>query len=104
MSSTESAGDHDVAAPAADSDHARAVAADRPAAVERARGPRADLRAALLALETAAARPAPNRLGSWAMQVHDALVDLNAAFERHIAVTEGPEGLLEEIRRAAPPA
>lgn len=76
--------------------------ADAAGAVERARGPRADLRAAMLALEKAAAAPAPHRLGDWAMEVHDALVDLNAAFERHIAVTEGPEGLLEEIQRAAP--
>lgn len=83
-------------------DHGAGPPADAAAAVERARGPRADLRAAMLALEKAAAAPAPNRLGDWAMRVHDALVDLGAAYERHIAVTEGPEGLLEDIQHAAP--
>lgn len=72
------------------------------AAVARARGPRADLAAAVVSLEKAAAAPARGRLTDWAMDTHDALVDVGAAFERHIAVTEGPDGLLEQIRAAAP--
>lgn len=75
---------------------------DSAAAVDQARSARADLRAALVALEDAAAAPAPHRLEAWAMTVHDALVDLGAAFERHIAVTEGPDGLLERIKAEAP--
>lgn len=80
----------------------RAVAADSAAAVDQARSARADLRATLVALEDAAAHPAPHRLSEWAMTVHDALVDLGGAFERHIAVTEAPDGLLERIKSEAP--
>lgn len=75
---------------------------DSAAAVDQARSARADLRAALVTVENAAAAPAPHRLEAWAMTVHDALVDLGAAFERHIAVTEGPDGLLERIKNEAP--
>lgn len=75
---------------------------DERAVIDRARGQRADLRAAVVALEHAAAAPASGRLPDWAMGVHDALVDVGAAFERHIAVTEGPDGLLERIEEAAP--
>lgn len=75
---------------------------DSAAAVDQARSARADLRAALVTLEDAAAAPAPRRLEAWVMTVHDALVDLGAAFERHIAVTEGPDGLLERIKNEAP--
>jgi non-ribosomal peptide synthetase component F len=71
-------------------------------ALERARGPRVELRASMDALERAAAAPAPHRLEQWAMAVHDALADIAAAFERHIAVTEGPEGLLAEIEQTEP--
>lgn len=62
-----------------------------------ARAQRADLRAAMLALEDALARPAPGRVGEWSANVHDALVDLAGTFERHIAVTEGERGFLSEI-------
>lgn len=76
--------------------------ADSAAVVDQARAARADLHAALVTLEDVAAAPAPHRLEAWAMKVHDALVDLRAAFERHIAVTEGPDGLLERIKSEAP--
>lgn len=65
--------------------------------LQTARTQRADLRAAMLALEDALARPAPGRVGEWSATVHDALVDLAGAFERHIAVTEGERGFLAEI-------
>lgn len=77
-------------------------AVDSAAAVDQARSARADLRAALVAVEDAAAAPASSRLEAWAMTVHNAVVDLGAAFERHIAVTEGPDGLLERIKSEAP--
>lgn len=70
--------------------------------LDDARGQRAGLHHAVIGLEEAIAGPAPGRAGDWAMQVHDALVDVSGAFERHIAVTEGPDGLLEDVTRTAP--
>ena len=70
--------------------------------LEWVRRPLADLRAAIDALEEASAAPAASRTAEWSMAVHEALVDLGAAFERHIAATEGPDGLHDRIRDAAP--
>jgi hypothetical protein len=67
-----------------------------------ARAQRADLRKALITLERALARPAPGIVPEWAERVHDALVDLAARFERHIAVTEGEDGFLAEIAEHSP--
>jgi hypothetical protein len=72
------------------------------AALQAARARRADLRHVLVDLEASLAAPMANRVGDWAMRVHDTLVDVAAAFERHIAVTEGPGGLFTEVRTAAP--
>jgi hypothetical protein len=54
------------------------------------------------ALENAVAAPTPGRAADWAHAVHETLVQLGASFERHIAITERPEGLFEEITKAAP--
>lgn len=70
--------------------------------LDDARGQRAGLHHAVVALEEAIAAPAPGRARDWSARVHDALVDVSAAFERHIAVTEGPDGLLEDVTRTAP--
>jgi hypothetical protein len=67
-----------------------------------ARSQRADLRNAMYQLEHALARPAPGRISEWASMVHDALVELAATFERHIAVTEGADGFLAEIADHSP--
>lgn len=67
-----------------------------------ARAQRADLRKAMIGLERALARPAPGRAVEWSDLVHDALVDLAATFERHIAVTEGEAGFLAEIAEHSP--
>jgi hypothetical protein len=67
-----------------------------------ARAQRADLRKAMLDLEHALARPAPGRVLEWSDRVHDALVDVAATFERHIAVTEGETGFLAEIAEHSP--
>jgi hypothetical protein len=67
-----------------------------------ARAQRADLRKALITLERALARPAPGIVPEWAERVHDALVELAAMFERHIAVTEGSDGFLAEIAEHSP--
>lgn len=69
-------------------------------ALAEARARRADLHEVIVALEQAIAAPAPRP--AWAQHVHDALVDVGAAFERHIAVVEGPGGLFEEVTAAAP--
>ena len=70
--------------------------------LRRARAQRADLREALVGLEQALARPAPGRVADWAADVHDALVDMAATFERHIGVTEGDQGFLAEIAEHSP--
>lgn len=71
-------------------------------ALAEARARRADLHTVIVALEAAIAAPAPGRSPDWAEHVHDALVEVGAAFERHIAVVEGPDGLFEEVTHAAP--
>lgn len=63
---------------------------------------RSDLRTVVVRLEEALAAPAPGRPREWAGRVHERLVDVAAAFERHIAVTEGPEGLFDAVLRADP--
>lgn len=63
---------------------------------------RAGLHDALMALEEAVAAPVPGRVGEWGRNVHAALVMLTAAYERHLAVTEGAEGLFAEIMATAP--
>ena len=72
------------------------------ALLRTARAQRADLREAMIRLERALARPAPGRVPEWSSLVHDALVDLAATFERHIAVTEGDSGFLAEIADHSP--
>jgi hypothetical protein len=72
------------------------------AALKEAKNKRADLHAFIVELEEAIAAPAIGRALDWAMRVHDELVEVGAAFERHIAVVEGPDGLFEEVTQAAP--
>jgi hypothetical protein len=67
-----------------------------------ARAQRADLREAMISLERSLARPAPGRVRQWADTVHEALINLAATFERHIAVTEGDNGFLAEIGEHSP--
>ncbi len=69
-------------------------------ALATARARRAHLHDAIVALEAAIAAPSPRP--EWAEHVHDALVEVGAAFERHIAAVEGPGGLFEEVTAAAP--
>lgn len=70
--------------------------------LDATRDQRSDLHTAVVELEEALAGPLPHRTGQWATRVHEHLVDVAAAFERHIAMTEGPDGLFDAIRRAAP--
>jgi hypothetical protein len=71
-------------------------------ALAEARAKRADLHEVIVELEKATAAPGRDDGGEWSAGVHDALVDLGGAFERHIAVVEGPGGLFEDVQQAAP--
>jgi hypothetical protein len=71
-------------------------------ALSLARERRADLHSGIVALEAASAAPARGREPAWLAGVHDALVEVGAAFERHIAEVEGPAELFEEVGEAAP--
>lgn len=70
--------------------------------LDATRHQRSDLRTVVVRLEEALAAPAPGRPREWAGRVHERLVDVAAAFERHIAVTEGPDGLFDAVLRADP--
>lgn len=72
-----------------------------PAFRRTARG-RADLYRALVALEQASARPAAGRAPEWMEGVAAALNDLVAEIETHIELTEGANGLYDEIATTAP--
>jgi hypothetical protein len=72
------------------------------ATLAEVRSGRADLHEFMQLLEEAVAKPAPGRTQEWAQQVHETLVELGASFERHIAITERPDGLFEELTKAAP--
>lgn len=78
---------------------ARSSGAGAPLAEARTR--REHLHAALVAVEEAIARPT-GRPSDWAGRVHEALIELGSAFERHIATTEEPGGLFEAVNTAAP--
>jgi hypothetical protein len=64
---------------------------------------RAELRESLDALERALSAPAPPGLAAhWAERVHAALLELAGDFREHLAVTEGPDGLYQDLARRAP--
>lgn len=75
---------------------------DRSVALREARAQRADLWRQLVSLEEALATPVPGRVDAWAADVHEAVVELAATLERHVAVTEGPGGLFAEVLESAP--
>ncbi|MGZ5415577.1 MAG: hemerythrin domain-containing protein [Nocardioides sp.] len=64
---------------------------------------RAELRESMNALEFALAAAAPaDGASHWVERVHAALLELSGDFRQHVAVTEGPDGLYEELERTAP--
>lgn len=63
---------------------------------------RAELRESLDALERALAAPTVSDSTRWWEHVHVALVEVFADFREHIEVSEGPNGLHDEMRRSAP--
>jgi hypothetical protein len=63
---------------------------------------RAGLRAAIGQVESSLASPAPGRVAAWSTELRRQLDALSSAFEQHVTMTEGPDGLLEDIVVAAP--
>jgi len=63
---------------------------------------RADLYRALIATEQALARPASGREDAWLEAVRQALDGVAAEIEAHVEITEGPDGLYDEIAATAP--
>jgi hypothetical protein len=70
--------------------------------LEEVRRRRADLRRSLVDVEQAISGPASGRIPEWTDEVARRLRQLEQAFEEHIAVTERPGGLYEEILLQAP--
>ena len=71
-------------------------------ALEAARVRRGDLHRALLDLERALAGAARGRAQAWADSVRATLVRVREAFTAHVDVTEGTDGLYQEVRAQAP--
>jgi phosphomannomutase len=72
------------------------------ATLDEVRSGRADLHEYMQLLEEAVAKPLPGRSELWAKHVHETLIELGASFERHIAITERPDGLFEDLTKVAP--
>ena len=70
--------------------------------LEQARVHRAGLRAAIGRVERSLSTPAASRADVWAKEVLAELETLSEALEQHIAITEAPDGLLDDIIEAAP--
>jgi hypothetical protein len=71
-------------------------------ALDAVRGQRRSLRYALDAVERTAAAPASGRGRAWAAGLADSMEELQATWDLHIAVTERPGGLFEEVLSVAP--
>jgi hypothetical protein len=71
-------------------------------ALEEARRRRADLHRTLVEVEQAISGPAAGRIREWTGEVARRLRQLHQALEEHVAVTERPGGLYEEILAQAP--
>lgn len=73
------------------------------ALLDEVRRQRAELREGMGVLELALAAPAPAGLtGHWLERVHTALTELAGDLRQHVAVTEGPDGLYQDLLRTAP--
>ncbi|HEY9377890.1 MAG TPA: hemerythrin domain-containing protein [Jiangellaceae bacterium] len=71
-----------------------------PEPVDLARTRRAELLAAITALESALAAPAGAPV--WVARVQARLDQLAGAFDDHVQATEGPDGMYADILRSAP--
>lgn len=64
---------------------------------------RSELRESMSALELAMSGPAPaGRTAPWVERVHAALLELSGDLRQHVAVTEGSDGLYQDLLRTAP--
>jgi hypothetical protein len=66
------------------------------------RDQRSGLRTAMIHLEDSAAAPIADRSDAWRAELDLSLAEIRSAWARHIAVTEAPDGLFEQIRTDAP--
>ena len=73
-----------------------------PGALDAARQRRADLHDVLIAVERAIAVPAGVGAVVWAEGVAGTLTRLGAELDAHVAVTEGPDGLYQDLLDVAP--
>jgi hypothetical protein len=81
----------------------QAASADDRTLLADLRRRRAELRDSMDALERALSAPAPPGLAAhWGERVHAALLELSGDFREHLAVTEGPDGLYQDLARKAP--
>jgi hypothetical protein len=71
-------------------------------ALDEVRRRRAELRDAIGRLEAALASPSPGRIDQWRQNVRTRLDQLSADFDEHIAVTEGPDGVYNDVVASAP--
>jgi hypothetical protein len=72
------------------------------ALLEELRRRRAELRESMDALEGALAAPATADPARWGQRVHVALVELAGDLREHIEITEGPDGLHQDLLASAP--
>ena len=63
---------------------------------------RARLRAAIDGVEAVLSSALAGRTGAWAKEMQPAMSRLREAVDHHIAITEGPGGLFEQIQTDAP--
>jgi hypothetical protein len=70
--------------------------------LENAGRRRMGLRLALQGLEKALARAAVGRQDAWRERVLARLVEVREAFQQHVSLTEGPEGLFDDVLERAP--
>ncbi len=77
-------------------------APDPPTPLEGAKQQRRGLRAAMVDLEAALAGTASADPAAWGRSVEHAAHGVRDAFARHVTVTEGPDGLFEEVTERAP--
>lgn len=64
---------------------------------------RSELRESMSALELALSAPArAGHTSAWVERVHAALLELSGDLRQHVALTEGPDGLYQDLLRTAP--
>ena len=78
------------------------TSATEQAMLERLERRRAELRESMSTLEHALASPVAADPSRWTDRVQVALIGLSADLRQHVDVTEGPEGLYQDLMASAP--